>query len=234
MVAAKTSRDFNASRKSMISFALPRGNRASRPAYPRFELALGDVFARLALAALAVGAYRTWRRVEHWIPPRLPGRRLMAVAFLTPRTIVAALFCAAVATVVIDLVFRLLVRPLMVKWYHPRSRDPFYVAPLAFDVGPRERLLAETPARRIVGRLRQPGVLVRTDRRVGFFPYAWDAEPWTAAVPECREVAVAPTARRVLGLVRGYPDHVEISTGSGEPLAVIVADPSAVFDWFRR
>jgi hypothetical protein len=198
----------------MYDSEAPARRRIWCPDVPRFQLCFGSIFWKVALVVWLLGEYKVWR-----------ARRLVGLLFYTPRTLFAAFAIAAVVTVVVDLVFRLVVRPLMVLWYHPRGRDPYQSTNLQFRLGSGETVLAEFPARRMEGRSRQPGTLVRTNRRVAFYPYAWDAEPWELDLGRLRAVRTKPTVRRVLGYVRGYPDHLVLQAEDGSEIAVVVADP---------
>jgi hypothetical protein len=199
------------------------------PDVPRFELCFGAVFTKVALVVLLVGEYKVWRLVRIAVPPSAPGRRVLGFLFYTPRAVFAAFAIGAILTVMVDLVFRLVVKPLMVLWYHPRNRDPFRTTDLCFRLAAGETVLAEIPARRMDGRHRRPGTFVGTDRRIGFYPYAWDGEPWELDLHRLREVRIEPTVRRVLGCVRGYPDHLVLrGDDSAGEIALIVADPDAL------
>jgi hypothetical protein len=141
----------------------------------------------------------------------------------------------AVAAMATDLVFRLVVRPLMQRWYDPRPRDPHWTHPHPFFMKANERVLAEVGARRATApRGRPPGMLVLTDCGLYFYPYAWNLEPWTLPLGHLRGVALRTPLRRVLGFVEGYPDHVVFTDDSGEQTAFVVADPADLLARFGR
>jgi hypothetical protein len=200
------------------------------PAAPRFQLDFGAVFWRLALLVLCLSEYKVWRLVRGTFPRHAPVKRIMGVLFFTPQAVFFAFAIAAAATIVIDLVFRVFVRPAMVRWYHPRARGWNDSLPVAFRLAASEQVLAEVPARRMTGCRREPGTLVCTNRKLGFYPFAWDGEESELAREQLTSIALEPTIRRVLGLVQGYPDHLVFQPNDGEPLAIIVADPHSVLD----
>ncbi len=137
-----------------------------------------------------------------------------------------------VVAIVSDMVFRLLVRPLMRRWYYPKCLDPTAVHPLLFQLGVGESILEERPARRVDGRTTTPGTLVRTNRRAYFFPFAWQRESWSIPYEHVADVRLVTPRRRALGWVSGYPDHVVVTEDSGETTALIVAEPAEVLSWF--
>jgi hypothetical protein len=202
------------------------------PDAPRFRLRFGAIFWRVAILVLVLGEYKVWRFVRASIPRDAPVRRVMGVIYFTPRALFIAFAVAAAVTVAIDLLFRLFIRPAMVQWYYPRCRDRHYTVPIAFHLAARESVLAELPARRMIGRRRVAGTLVRTSHRVCFYPFAWDGEAWETPLERVRDATLQPTIRRVLGFVRGYPDHVVIRDDRDADVALIVAEPDVVRSWF--
>jgi hypothetical protein len=200
---------------------------------PRFQLRYRPIFGRVFLVAFVVLEVIFWLKV---VRPFLPFRprinRILFVIVHTPQMLFYALLIAAIATMTTDLVFRLLVRPLMRRWYHPRSYDPTAAHPLPFQLGIGEEIREERPARRVLGRSKQPGTLVLTNRRVYFFPYAWDAESWSIPFEHIAGVRLHTPRRRVLGWVSGYPDHLVIADDSGEETRLILADPLQIRHWF--
>ena len=151
---------------------------------------------------------------------------------MSPGVVLRAMAVAAVATLVIDVVFRAVVKPLMVRWYQPRNRDQSGLDAFHFLLEAGERIEQELPARMVVGRKTVRGTLVRTDRRIAFEPFAWDREAWTLSRKQVGSVSTVTPRRRVLGLVSGYPDHVEIRDQAGWTTSFAVADPAEVLVWF--
>jgi hypothetical protein len=199
---------------------------------PRFRLAFDAVLLRVSLIVICGKEYHVWRFVEKHMPNHSFGQKLMGFLTLAPRWVFLSFLIAGVVTVLLDVAFRMVIRPMMMRWYSPRSRDQNFVPALTFALRPNERMLAELPARRMDGRRRVPGTLVFTNQRLAFNPFAWDGEPWLVGLENVDEIRLEPTVRRVLGLVTGYPDHVSIIVDGREDTAVIVANPEIVLGWF--
>jgi hypothetical protein len=210
-----------------------------QPTAPRFELRLGEIFWRVFAVALIALEVAKWL----WLRPRIPLRprvgfpprlrRIWYMIYHTPELAFRAFLAAAIIAVVSDLIFRLFVRPLMVCWYNPRGADPELSHPHPFFLKANEQTLAEAPARLVAGRKRLRGTLVRTNWGTYFYPFAWDAEPWSLPDAHLVRVHTRTPRRRVLGWVTGYPDNVVLSDDAGEETAFVVADPAAVLGWFR-
>lgn len=207
----------------------------ARPPKPRFILRYGPIFWRVFLVGFVVMEVVFWRKfVQPNFPFRPRFRRLLVMAYFSPRFLLHALMLAAVVTVVCDLIFRLVVRPLMRGWYHPRCLDPTAAHPLPFRLGVGETILEEIPGRRLVGRAKQPGTIVRTNRSLYFFPFAWDLDEWSCPIDHIARARLSTPRRRVLGWVRGYPDHLVLDEDSGESVTLILADPEHALRWFPR
>lgn len=204
------------------------------PARPEFQLRFGAIFGRVALVTLVVAEVLLWLHLrDAGFPFRPRYRRFLVMLYFTPRLAFRAMALATAVTVMTDLVFRLLVRPMMQRWYAPRPRDPHWEHPHPFFMKAGERVRAEVGARLVAtGRSRPPGMLVVTDCGVYFYPYAWHREPWSLPLGHLRRVGVRTPRRRVLGLVQGYPDNLVLMDDSGEETAFTVADPSALVSLF--
>ncbi len=218
-----TALDFDADETaSSTSRSLPRA--------PVFRLAFGELLWRVTFF---VFLFRELHVIQtfwsfRWAPP---SRRIMAILAHTPKQMFRAFLIGAIAAVVCDLVFRLIVRPLMVRWYNPVNLDPASEHPLLFRLATSEAIDFELPARQVQGRHRPPGTLIRTDRTIWFFPFAWDAEPWSLPVDRLAEIHVEPARRRVLGLVKGYPEHLVLIDQDGARSVFVLADPA---EFLRR
>ena len=204
------------------------------PTLPNLRLPMGRVLLWTTAIGMIYGEYRVLRFVLRVVPRGMPLRRVLGFLYFSPRWLFLGFAVGAIVAVVVDFVFRGLVRPMMVRWYNPLPRRVDDVPPLDFHFATAERVEQEIPARLFCGRMRVPGRLILTNRRVWFFPYDWGTEPASIARDELVRVAPAPTSRRVLGLVRGYPDHIEFEDVHGETFSVVAADPGAVVDWFRN
>jgi hypothetical protein len=207
---------------------------------PDFQLRLGEIFWRAFAVLLIALEIAKWL----WLRPRIPlrprplgphprVRRIWYMIYYTPGLAFQAFLAAAIVAVACDLIFRLIVRPLMVRWYSPRGADPEFAHPHPFFLKADERTLSELPARQVVGRSRRPaGTLVRTNWGTYFYPFAWDAEAWSLPDGHLRDVRPRTPRRRVLGWVSGYPDNVVFVADDGQETAFVVADPAAVLSWF--
>jgi hypothetical protein len=171
------------------------------------------------------------RRIRPRIPFRPRYRRVAAMFAAAPTLLMRSILIAAIATIVVELIFRALVRPLMIRYYEPQSRGlNGFGHDLAFSLEGGEVVWADMPVRRVEGRRERPGRLVWTDRRVCFCPFDWRADPWEIRRDSRGAVATARAvrpARRVLGLVQGYPKHVRFEDGT----QFAVRDPQAVLAW---
>jgi hypothetical protein len=200
---------------------------AAAPAQPAFRLRVEAVFRRVLVVTFVALEVALWmRRIRPRIPFRPRYRRLAALLYAAPTLLVRSILIAAIVTILVDLVFRAIVRPLMIRYYEPRLRGLTGGPDVVFRLEPGEVVEAEMPARRVEGRHERPGTLLCTDRRVFFCPFDWRADVWEghrAGVP----VSSVKARRRVLGLVEGYPDH--IACGDGTRLAV--GDPARVLRW---
>lgn len=206
--------------------------RALRPNAALFQLRFGAIFARVALVVWIVGEVLLWLKLrDAGFPFRPRYRRFLVMLYFTPRLAFRAMAAGALVAIGADLAFRVLVRPLMRRWYDPRPRDPHWTHPHPFFQKVGERVLGEFGARQVAsGRSRPAGTLIVSDCGLTFYPFAWDREPWFLPKGHLRGLTTRTPARRVLGLVRGYPDNLVVSDDAGEETAFVVADPRAVMD----
>jgi hypothetical protein len=199
------------------------------PDAPRVRIAFGDVVRKVAIFTLFMELVLFSRFVRvnrRWF--RHPKRFLILIA-AAPRMLVIAFLIGAVSAVLIDLLVRFVVQPLVRVWYNPPSDS----AACSFHFSAGEAIEGSTPARRDLGRRGwQPGALVRTNRRLWFFPRSWDAEPWTVTLGDVRALRGEPPPRMGLGFVIGLPDRLEIVEASGKSERFAVAEPESVLNWF--
>ena len=145
--------------------------------HKQLELDARWVYWRCFLVVFLIGQLVAWQRVQR-LPARLPGHRVMIfllAPWATRRSVVTAILVGGLLTLVAIVFVRLIVRPLLARWLTP-SVDP---AGGLFHLAAGERVVASLSARRQAGWTWQPGSLTLTDRRLWFFPAAWEIEPWS-------------------------------------------------------
>lgn len=199
---------------------------------PPIRLAFGALFWRAFLVLTILLEIGLWKRLKPLKARRRPGLRLAVMVLYSPRMIFWAFLVAALFTVVIDLYVRLIMRPLMARWYSPKGESDAFGTPLAFRLSANESILDEAPARLASGRRTMPGVLMRTNRRVWFSPHAWDVEPWSLDLADLAEVTTRPPKTQFGSLVRGVPDRLVLIDGQGKETLIVVADPQEALSWF--
>jgi hypothetical protein len=210
----------------------------------QLRLDTGQVFVRLALAFFAVREAYVWLvwmrrlRIKH-------GMRLLIFLFhkwATPHSIVYALLFGALATGFLAMLVRLVIGPLVRRWHAPRGDESAGL----FHVAANERVLFSAPCRRREGRLWLPGMLVRTNLRLWFFPRAHDAEIWSRPLAVLRNIHLEPERRTAWGCVHGWPRRLALDAGEppyssnlhgdgtdeGGHEVFATAEPEAVLAWF--
>jgi hypothetical protein len=208
----------------------PPSTERARP-LPNLRLAFGAVFWRAFVGFVLVREVWLLVRIARHLAWARPWQRVMVFLYYSPRSLYYGMAFAAILTVAADALVRSILRRRVASWLSPRRPDDAFGTPLAFHLGPTESILAEIPARLAWGRGRRwrPGTLVVTDRRIGFFPIAWDVEPRLFARDEVLAIRVEP-AHPGLGLVRGMPDRLVLRGASGEEATLAVAEPGEVLD----
>ena len=71
-----------------------------------------------------------------------------------------------------------------------------------------------------------------TNRRIWFFPAAWDVEPWSLAREEIERIEPEPSRLARLAPIRNWPELLRFSARTKEDARFAVADPDAVLGWF--
>ncbi len=195
---------------------------AYRPFYWRlFALlfVLGELLVWASLKPLAFG----------------PARKVFVLFVYAPSLLFTSMMLALGATALADLFVRLVIGPQVRHWLHPRNDpDSPSETSIAFHLAPGEKVLTESPGRRISGRSATPGVLVRTDRKVWFLPRSWNLEPWSIPLNEVRKTRAVPSPRLAWNLILGLPDRLVIVGGPGVQEVFAVAEPERIFTWFEK
>lgn len=172
-------------------------------------------------------------QLARWVWIRRVVRRNQAIAAMviwTPRVLFYAFLLGAIVTVLADLLVRFVIRPLVRRWLSPPNEELVG----SFHLDARERILRSTPARRSAGMLWPPGQLVLTDRKVWFFPSAWDAEPWSMPLDRCQDARTVEAPRFLLGFVTDLPERLQIPTGPGQHETFVLLDPDLVLSHVRE
>jgi hypothetical protein len=188
-------------------------------------------FWRVAVAVFLVRQAIVWMWIPR-VPFRHPMMRLLILIFSprgTQRSIYYAVAAASIATIIAGLIVRVLVRPLVARWHTPQVDD----TEAQFHLAPGEWMVESSPARRAAGRSWEPGTLVRTNRRLGFYPTRWLAEPWVCSLDSIVDARLRPAASDRWRLLCDWPDRFEVRTRSEAPEVFVVPDPEAVISWFH-
>jgi hypothetical protein len=213
--------------------AVAESLRPPRAISPDFQLRILPIFWWAYLVAFVVREYGVWRYVSRFVPENKPLLRILGFVQHSPKSFHVAFLIAIGVTFALWAGFRLVGAPLMRRWYNPRPLDPTHAHPLPFHLAAGEEPIAEYPARRMEGPTRHCGTFIQTTSRLWFFPFSWEQEPWSVPLDRLASAKIEPTVRRVLGLVRGYPDHVSLTDESGATFRLIVADPERVLRTIR-
>jgi hypothetical protein len=151
---------------------------------------------------------------------------------LLPSSIGSAVLSAIVAVglaILAVVVVKVVIRPLLGMWLSP-SVDSSAVL---FHLAAGEAIGSSMPARRQWGWGWQSGTLVVTDRRVWFFPAAWDCEPWAVSRSEIiRGETVTPLLTELLPL-RNWPEPLRLETRDGAQSTFALADPASVLAYLK-
>ena len=199
---------------------------------PPIRLAFGATLWRIFAIVAVLMEWAKWNRLEPLKMMRGTGFRIAAFIFLSPKVLFHAFVVAAVVTVLLDVYVRLLMRPILARWYNPRSRGDDLGTPLAFRLSASETILGEVPARIVAGRRTRPGTLVRTDRRTWFSPFGWDAEPWCLSTADLESASSVKAPARLGSLILGLPKRLAFRDHAGVETLFVVADPRTVLRWY--
>ena len=199
---------------------------------PPIRLAFGATLWRIFAVVAVFMEISKWQRLAFLKQMRGTGFRIAALIYFSPKILFKAFLWAAILTVLLDLYVRLIMRPILTRWYTPRRRGDEIGTPLAFRLSASETVLDEIPARMVSGRSAQPGALVRTDRRLWFVPFGWDHEPWSMLESDLESASSVTVPSRLGSLIRGLPQRLCLRHRDGGETRFVVADPRAVLRWY--
>jgi hypothetical protein len=199
---------------------------------PPIRLAFGATLWRVFAVLAVFREFAKWQRLEFLQAMHGTGFRIAALILMSPRILFRAFVIAAIVTVLLDLYVRLIMRPILARWYNPRRRSDEVGMPLSFGLTASETILDELPARIVSGHRKKPGTLVRTDRRLWFSPFGWDEEPVSIGAADLRSIEIIETPSRLGSLVLGLPDRLAIRDRDGVETQFVVADPRDVLAWY--
>ena len=161
-------------------------------------------------------------------PPRLRWIIFLLHPRATRRSIFNAIILAGCVTLAMTLAVQLIIRPLLNLWLRPRVDPSRWLFHLSSGDSP----VASVPGRwKSDGRWR-PGALVLTNRRIWFFPAAWDVEPWSLPCQELERIQMEPSRLSRVVPIRNWPELVCLSGRAKPEASFAVADPYAVLGWF--
>ncbi len=209
----------------------------ARPTAPRFTFRPGKLCRRLGLVLFLIAELAVWGEIHKWmrlLPKGQRGQIAGAFLYLSLKAALYILIATVVLWALARLVFRYVARPLMLRWYNPRSRDIHASHPLPFIMKVHERIVAEVGARHILGGRSIPGTLFQTTEALYFFPFAWDSESWTLPLGQVADVTTCTPRRRVPKSVQGFPDCVIIHDQQGMENWFVTGDPAVVLAWFGK
>jgi hypothetical protein len=198
----------------------------------QLELDVRWVYWRCFLLVFLIGQLVAWQHVQR-LPARLQGHRMMIfllAPWATRRSVMTAILAGGFLTLVALVLVRLIVRPLVRRWLSPLV-DP---ASGLFHLAAGERVVANLSARRQAGWIWQPGSLTLTDRRLWFFPAAWEIEPWSVRVDELDQVKQERSVLAQFGPIRNWPQAIELWGRSGQEALIATSDPDPLLDWFSQ
>lgn len=200
---------------------------------PPIRLAFGPVFWRLSMIVFAVKELASWKHLRPWLVGAPPEKYLAALIRITPQSVLIGFLIGFAVTLGLAILVKLLAGPIAARWYSP-AESGSERTPLPFHLEPGESVMAETAARRRSAQGWKPGTLILTDRRLWFFPTAWELEPWGLSLDGLASVRNLRRWTLTGPVIRGVPDSLRIRGRAGEEAVFAVAEPRAVRRWFNR
>ncbi|WZO97371.1 hypothetical protein EP7_004403 [Isosphaeraceae bacterium EP7] len=193
---------------------------------PKVRLAFARLLFRLSMVLFLLVEMALWSEAGKLAnPPALP--RWAIFFFYSPRFLFIAFMVAAGCTIAADLIVRLIIRPAVLRWHAPSSGGEA----ASFHLGAFESVIGSSPARRRGGWSWGPGMLVRTNTRLWFFPDSSDHEPLCLPAGDWSDVKVVEAPRMFLGMVRDLPDYVRLTRRDGVEEIFALADPGGTVAW---
>ncbi len=200
--------------------------------FPPLRMAFWPVFCRIYLVTFSIQQFIAFNKSRQMFRGHGISRHLAGFVEFTPYALVLALLVAALGTVVLDLVVRVLVRGLVGMWYHPRPGAGF--AGLGFHLESGEQVLQSCGARISERCGWVPGTLVLTDRRLAFYGSNWHNDPVVFRRAELASIRHKVSRAPLGSLLLGVPGRLVVRAGNGTEAAFAMADPADVLAWFQR
>jgi hypothetical protein len=201
--------------------------RSSKP----IEIDARWVYWRSFLLFFLLSQFVVWHRVSQ-LPILMPGHRLfvfLLAPWATPQSFAVALLAAGAFTLLSLLIVRFIVRPLWSLWLNPPV-DPAWGM---FHLSANETIISSLPARRRLGWSWQTGSIALTNRRLWFFPSAWDGETWFMNLDEADRIEREGSIVAQLAPIRNWPVPFRVLGRSGQDSVFAVSDPKAIEAWLR-
>ena len=195
------------------------------------RLAFSPVLWRLFLVTSLIKEINQWYWLRFLQAQKGTGVRVAALIFFSPGILFQSFLIASIVTVFFDLLVRVAVRPLIVRWYYPSKMGDDFGTPLSFRLASQEKILTEIPARIVEGRIARPGSLVQTNRRIWFVPFDWSAELWSIEPKDTSKASTKPAQSRLGGVLRGLPDRLVFADRAGHETQFLLAEPQKVLAW---
>ncbi|MHC5538979.1 hypothetical protein ACYOEI_12230 [Singulisphaera rosea] len=192
---------------------------------PRVDLDSSKLSRRTSACVFLVWLVVVWIRVRRG----LRRGRFLVVLYYVPSIFVVSVFVGGLVAFIATLLFRAVVRPLVVRWHTPSTDDTMG----SFYFAPSEWVVESLPARKRAGRRWIPGALIRTNQCLWFFPNAQGLEVWSCGLDPLPDIRPEPMREFAGGLVLNWPHRVAIRLEGAESEVEVfaVSDPTAVLSW---
>lgn len=189
---------------------------------PRLRLSFEKAYWNGVLLVFSLELFGLAMHIATAAPAAPLRRKLRYFLHRAPGMTVTAMFIAAISCVLADLALRFVVSPLAHRWRSPGGMDPSL---LAFHLEIGERVFAQAPGRRRLGRRRwQRGNVVVTNRRLLFLPSAWETEPFTIPIAQIRGLALQNAPPLLGGMIVGAPRRFVAIDSNNRETAFMLAN----------